>query len=173
MDRLGIRNYVFEEFEGENLDFDALLYKERDIKTSLALLLLETKEYSLFLRKNLYDKSLVGKVENILANYVKFALLVENPKKVEIKKLAVEADIEGLMKVYMALKRLGHMPEPFAGLYREAKRTMKPLVEGRDLIAIGFKPGPRLGMMLKAVYFYQLENEEFTKEELVEYAKKI
>jgi tRNA nucleotidyltransferase (CCA-adding enzyme) len=173
MDRLGIRNHVFEEFEGKDLDFDALLYNKRDMRTSLALLLLKTTDYELFLRKNLYDKRLIGEVENILKNYKNFESLVRKPEKIGIKKLAVEANIEGLMKVYMAEKRLKYMPKDFIKLYEEAKKTMKPLVDGRDLIKVGFKQGLELGKILKSVYFYQLENEELTKKDLIEYAKKM
>lgn len=173
MDRLGIRNYVFEEFEGKDLDFDALLYKKRDIRTSLALLLLKTADYELFLRKNLYDKGLIGEVENILRNYKNFGLLVRKPEKIGIKKLAVEVNMEALMKVYIAEQRLECMPKDFVDLYEEAKKTLKPLVEGRDLIAEGFAQGEELGRVLKAVYLCQLENEDLSKENLVEYAKKI
>jgi tRNA nucleotidyltransferase (CCA-adding enzyme) len=77
------------------------------------------------------------------------------------------------MKVYMAEKRLKYMPKDFIKLYEEAKKTMKPLVDGRDLIKVGFKQGLELGKILKSVYFYQLENEELTKKDLIEYAKKM
>lgn len=46
----------------------------------------------------------------------------------------------------------------------------KPLVQGRDLLARGFKPGPRVGAILKLAYEAQLDGRFATKEAGVAYA---
>ncbi|MGL5507921.1 MAG: HD domain-containing protein, partial [Paraclostridium sp.] len=40
---------------------------------------------------------------------------------------------------------------------RSVRDDMLPVVQGRDLIAIGFEPGPELGIMLKECYELQLD----------------
>jgi putative nucleotidyltransferase with HDIG domain len=41
----------------------------------------------------------------------------------------------------------------------------EPYIHGRDLIALGFKPGPKIGEILSLIYDLQLEEEITTKEE--------
>ena len=54
-----------------------------------------------------------------------------------------------------------------------AEEAIKPIVMGRDLLAIGFKPGPKLGKILKKLYELQLDGEFETKEEGIRLAEKI
>ena len=51
-------------------------------------------------------------------------------------------------------------------VYREAP---KALLQGRDLIALGYKPSKKFKEMLDSVYFKQLEGSICTKEEAIEY----
>ena len=66
-------------------------------------------------------------------------------------------------------------PEPLKWLADQAERLRvadsapKPLVMGRDLIALGMKPGPEFGRMLKAAYEAQLDGVFATREEGVEF----
>jgi tRNA nucleotidyltransferase/poly(A) polymerase len=48
----------------------------------------------------------------------------------------------------------------------------KPLINGHDLIGIGFKPGPKLRELLGAVQNLQLEGGLSTREEALDWAKK-
>ncbi len=56
--------------------------------------------------------------------------------------------------------------------YELNKETINPLIMGRDLIALGMKPGPAMGEVLKELYELQLEDRFKTKEEGLEFAKK-
>jgi len=47
----------------------------------------------------------------------------------------------------------------------------KPLINGRDLLALGWKPGPKLGEILEAVQTRQLEGTVTTREEALEWVK--
>jgi len=46
-----------------------------------------------------------------------------------------------------------------------------PLIRGDDLIALGLKPGPRMGQLLEAIQTAQLEGEVRTREEALELLK--
>jgi tRNA nucleotidyltransferase (CCA-adding enzyme) len=46
-----------------------------------------------------------------------------------------------------------------------------PLVLGRDLLALGVKPGPRMGEILRAVYEKQLDGSVTTVEEGITFAR--
>ena len=48
----------------------------------------------------------------------------------------------------------------------------KPLLGGRDILALGFAEGPVIGEILKAVEEWQLERKLQTKEEALEWVKK-
>ena len=68
-------------------------------------------------------------------------------------------------------------PEPFQWLAREAERLRvadsapKPLVQGRDLIALGMKPGVEFGRILKAAYEAQLDGKFLTREDGVKFVR--
>jgi tRNA nucleotidyltransferase (CCA-adding enzyme) len=49
----------------------------------------------------------------------------------------------------------------------------KPLLLGRHLLALGLKPGPRIGEILKEVYELQLDGRVTTTDEAIEAAKKV
>ena len=49
----------------------------------------------------------------------------------------------------------------------------EPLLLGRHLLALGLKPGPRVGEILKAVYEQQLDNQVTTLEEAIEAAQRL
>ena len=70
-------------------------------------------------------------------------------------------------------------PEPLEWLAAEAERLKvkdsapRPLVMGRDLIAIGMKPGAEFGPVLKACYEAQLDGTLRSREDGVAYARRI
>ncbi len=53
------------------------------------------------------------------------------------------------------------------------KGPPKPILLGRHLLALGVKPGPRVGEILKAVYEQQMYNRVTTLEEAAEAAKRL
>jgi tRNA nucleotidyltransferase (CCA-adding enzyme) len=52
-------------------------------------------------------------------------------------------------------------------------RPPEALLLGRHLLALGLKPGPRIGEILKAVYELQMDNQVTTLEEAIEAAKRL
>ncbi|WP_321476994.1 CCA tRNA nucleotidyltransferase [uncultured Paludibaculum sp.] len=62
-------------------------------------------------------------------------------------------------------KRLASLPE-------EQLRPA-PLLTGRDLIDLGYRPGPAMGEMLRAVEEQQLEEKLHTREEAIAYVRRV
>jgi poly(A) polymerase len=58
-------------------------------------------------------------------------------------------------------------------LLKHPAETIKPppVLTGKDLIALGLKPGPKFGKILSAVYDLQLEEQIKDKEEAVAFVK--
>ena len=52
-------------------------------------------------------------------------------------------------------------------------RPPEPLLLGRHLLALGMKPGPRVGEILKAVYEQQLDNQVTTLDEATDAARRL
>lgn len=52
-------------------------------------------------------------------------------------------------------------------------RLPEPLLRGRDLVAAGFRPGPRFAVTLQAVFDRQLDGELRTREDALEFARQL
>jgi tRNA nucleotidyltransferase (CCA-adding enzyme) len=107
--------------------------------------------------------------------------------KKAFNRLAADArgEIE-LVAVLDAADRAGRRARPAAGLDRQArwllgkfeelnvsKETIKPLLQGRDLLALGVPAGPGMGAMLKELYRRQLDNEFETKAQALRAARRL
>ena len=68
-------------------------------------------------------------------------------------------------------------PEPLRWLAQQAERLRvadsapKPIVQGRDLIALGMKPGVEFGRILKAAYEAQLDGKFLTLEDGIKFVR--
>ncbi len=98
-----------------------------------------------------------------------------------IRRLASKVNIEELVRVSKADFLGRTTPEALRGEYKagewlmhEATRLqvsqtpLKPLVQGRDLIALGLKPSPRFKEILDKIYDAQIEGEIESKEGAME-----
>ena len=54
-----------------------------------------------------------------------------------------------------------------------SKESIKPLIQGQNLIDLGVSPGPEMGRILKALYQKQLDNEFDSMETGIAAAKKL
>jgi tRNA nucleotidyltransferase (CCA-adding enzyme) len=98
------------------------------------------------------------------------------------RRLAQKVDVELLARLARAdcLGRAGSFDCSAMDWFLERARALgveheppKPLLLGRHLLALGLKPGPRVGEILKAVYEMQLDGEIKTVEEGIEEAKRL
>jgi tRNA nucleotidyltransferase (CCA-adding enzyme) len=98
------------------------------------------------------------------------------------RRLALKVDLELLARLARAdcLGRTGNFDcsamDWFVARARALgveHRAPEPLVRGRDLLALGMSPGPKVGDVLKQIYERQLDGEIASVEEGIEAAKKM
>ncbi|WP_320047045.1 hypothetical protein [uncultured Ilyobacter sp.] len=95
-------------------------------------------------------------------------LLKGETDRISVKKLAVEVDIEKLLKLYRC-DVLGRgrsdnreeldIIESIEAVYQRVKNDLKPIVRGKNLIEWGVEPGENFGEILKKLYGAQLEEK--------------
>ncbi len=101
-----------------------------------------------------------------------------------IRRLATKVNIEELVVVAKADFLGRTTPESQAGIYHAgewllekssnlnvANKPLDCIMQGRDLIALGFKPSPQFKEILDAVYAQQLEGSIASKEEAIAFVK--
>jgi tRNA nucleotidyltransferase (CCA-adding enzyme) len=121
----------------------------------------------------------------LVGNHLKPGQLYDERERISdgaIRRLARKCEPELLARVARA-DCLGRSPgrfEPVAmDWFREkvrqldvAVRPPDPLLRGRDLLALGVQPGPRVGEILRAVYELQLDGAVTTSDEARAEAKR-
>jgi len=108
----------------------------------------------------------------------------QGAKKAAIRRLATKVNIEELVMLSKADFLGRSTKEAKSGIYEAgewlltqakalqvATAPLPPLLQGRDLIALGLTPSPRFGEILDAVYGQQMEGVLRNKEEALVYAK--
>ena len=115
-----------------------------------------------FLRRLTDEERLLRDVPPLVRLHMRpFAMWRDKSSDGAIRRLATQVvSIDSLVRVAAADSTL---PEACEWLLEQARRleveasAPKPIVKGRDLIAMGMKPGPALGHVLKKAYDAQLE----------------
>ncbi len=137
-----------------------------------------------FLRNLRASRSLTDRVTVLVREHMRPVLLYKEREKLSdkaIRKLVERVNVAELLLLSEAdycgrtLKR-DYAPirtwllERIARLGLDPESGINPLVQGRDLLALGFEPGPALGDVLKEAYEMQLEGK--SKEEILKDLKK-
>ena len=134
-----------------------------------------------FLRRLTNEERLLKEVPPLVRLHMRpFAMWKDKSSDGAIRRLAAKVvRIDRLIRVAAAddagRPPFPSEPEPLKWLAEQAERLRvadqapKPLVQGRDLIALGMKPGVEFGRILKAAYEAQLDGKFFTREDGVKY----
>lgn len=136
-----------------------------------------------FLRRLTNEERLLKEVPPLVRLHMRpFAMWKDQSSDSAIRRLAAKVvRIDRLIRV-AAADDAGRPPypseqEPLRWLAAQAERLRiadsapKPLVQGRDLIALGMKPGVAFGRILKAAYEAQLDGKFFTLREGIEFIR--
>ena len=137
-----------------------------------------------FLRRLTNEERILKEVPPLVRLHMRpYSLWKQKAGENAVRRLAAEVTrIDRLLRVAAADDE-GRPPfpserEPLEWLAAEAERLRvvdsapKPLVLGRDLIALGLKPSVRFGEILKVCYDAQLDGQFFTREDGVSFASR-
>lgn len=137
-----------------------------------------------FLNKLCDEKKLIEEVCTLVKYHlIPFAFFLNNPSAKAIKRLAMKVNIEDLCKVCLAdclgrdIKDKEKCPKAIEYLLNEAKKLEvhnepeKKLVQGRDLLTLGFKAGKEFKDILSFSYDLQID-ENLKKEDILLRIKK-
>ncbi len=131
-----------------------------------------------------YD--LRAQVVALVGQHLKPGQLYDERERVSdgaIRRLARKCEPDLLYRVARA-DCLGRAPGRFEPVAMEwfrakvrdldvARKPPGPLIRGRDLLALGLEPGPRIGVILAAVYERQLDGAVTTRDEALGEARRI
>jgi tRNA nucleotidyltransferase (CCA-adding enzyme) len=127
-----------------------------------------------------------GQVAALVGQHLKPGQLYDDRERVSdgaIRRLAAKCEPDLLYRVARA-DCLGRAPGRFEPVAMEwfrdkvreldvAERPPEPLLKGRDLLALGLPPGPRIGEILRTVYELQLDGTVTTADEALLAAKRL
>lgn len=133
-----------------------------------------------FLQSLTQDKKISTEVVKLVENFLApFELFKSDASSYKIKKLATKVDIQELCLLVLAYckgceKEKSSCKEVALWLLKRAtllnvqNSALKPLVLGRDLIALKYSASKEFKTMLAFAYELQLQDENITKKELLE-----
>jgi tRNA nucleotidyltransferase (CCA-adding enzyme) len=126
-----------------------------------------------------------GQVLALVGNHLKPGQLYDDRQRVSdgaIRRLARKCEPDLLYRVARAdcLGRSGDFPPLAMEWFRDrvtqldvARRPPPPLLLGRDVVALGVRPGPEVGRILREVYERQLDGAVATPEQALEEARRV
>ena len=136
------------------------------------------------LRRLKFPNDEIEKIVGIVKDHMKIKHCVEF-RNSTLNKYMISGYFDELMKVSLADSKSGANDVEWHSILQDRIKTFKvrhvtdalntvsPLVNGDDLIAIGYTQGKALGAMLKTLHQMQLDNEIHSKEDGCRYAKNI
>lgn len=137
-----------------------------------------------FLSRLTNEKKLIDDIIPLVQYHLApFQLYLQNSSQKAVKRLAIKVNIEQLCLVALADCKGRTIPDKskcdqaIQWLLEQAKELnvqnepLKPLVQGRDLISLGMKPSKAFKEILDTAYEIQLENENYTKNQIIDEIK--
>ena len=132
------------------------------------------------------EKKLLDKITPLVQYHLApFQLFLQDSSMKAVKRLATKVNIEELCLIALADCKGRTIPnkdkcdKAIAWLLQKAKELnvqneqLKPLVQGRDLIAFGLQPSAQFKKLLDMAYEIQLEHENYSKEEILNEMKDV
>jgi tRNA nucleotidyltransferase (CCA-adding enzyme) len=146
---------------------DKLSSKDLKLKLAVLTLSLDQKGVECFLHRLSDEVKLIEDVKTLVEAY-QFVMKHKDLSDTDIRRLSTMVNIETLSKIcenktiLEDAKRLG-----------VSTQAPKQLLQGRDLIALGYKPSEEFSKILDRVYQLQISGEIRDKEEALEFVKNL
>ena len=133
-------------------------------------------------------KDFLRRLERLIENHLRpFLLNLDNCKEKALRRLVFDLEDDLYLLLLHAYADLdatrGRDPEPrqlkltqlsrrLKEIYEKERATfIKPLISGRDLIALGLEPGPGIGTIIRMIHQKQLAGDISSKDEALAAAK--
>ena len=128
-----------------------------------------------FLGRITTEAALIESVVALSKYHMRPYELQESLNKKALRRLALKVNIDDLMVVHRAdmggnTQDTPHV-EAILTMWQEVKNEIKPLIQGRHLIALGMTPGPHFGRILKQIFEAQLDDVFTTEEEGIQFVR--
>jgi len=117
------------------------------------------------------ETNLISEVLNLIKHHMRPYDLMKNLNTNLVRRLAVKVDFEKLMKIHKADQLGRGVPKDISYIddmlfvYNEVKNEIKPIIRGKDLIALGLTPGKHFGYIIKKAFEAQLDGAFNTVED--------
>ena len=135
-------------------------------------------------------KDFLRRLERLIENHLRPLLLnLDNCKEKALRRLVFDLEEDLYLLLLHAFADLdatrGRDPEPrqqnliklsrrLKEIYEKERETfIKPLISGRDLIALGLEPGPSIGTIIRMIHQKQLAGDIGSKEEALAEAREL
>ncbi len=135
-------------------------------------------------------KQTTARVVRLIEQHLSPLLLsLSNPKPKAFRKLVftMEEDLPLLLFLTLAdnlatrgknfsqrQKKIETCVRELLNIYRQERKTfIKPLINGKDLLALGLEPGPQMGVIIRAIHQRQINGECSSREEALAWVQKI
>jgi tRNA nucleotidyltransferase (CCA-adding enzyme) len=140
-----------------------------------------------FMEKLTNEQDFINQILPLVEQHLKPSMYYhDNASKAAVRRLSTKVNIKDLVYVAKADFLGRTTPEAKGGKYPAGEWLLEiareldvvnqaptPYLQGRDLIALGMKPSPQFKVILDAVYEKQLEGEIGTKQEALEFVKRL
>lgn len=160
---------VLELLIGENINYEKIENIKKDRVLMWSLLYKGGREFPYYFMD---EKKLVKEIQVILDGYTDLEKLYKNYSEYTLKKIAVKTNLKTLLRLYGILekdKRVFILN--IFKTYLNFKKQLIPLINGKDLINMGFKAQKNFGIILDEIYDIQLRGDFKEKKEALEYVK--
>ncbi|MFA6102068.1 MAG: CCA tRNA nucleotidyltransferase [Victivallaceae bacterium] len=124
-----------------------------------------------------FSRKIMDTVVHAVKNHMRFAM-VDRMRPPKLKRLIAEEDFPLQLELHRidcisSHSKLGNYLLLLDSLHQAGGETAlpEPLVNGRDLMAAGLKPGPRMGKILRQIAEMQLAGEISTQEDAIAFAR--
>jgi tRNA nucleotidyltransferase (CCA-adding enzyme) len=149
--------------------------KQTDITIFFALILSNVENKNSLLLKLTNNKKLIKNIENILTTYKYFD--IDDISQYKIYKLATKIEIEIFLK-FLRAKELGDKDKIISDIEKNAKKLgvlhkqKEAIINGKELIEMGFKPSKIFKTILDRVYDEQLKSNIKNRSQAIQWINK-
>lgn len=159
---------VLQLFIKNTVNVKKIAFTKKDRLLLWSVFLYGEKEFNFIKNKNF-----VKEIKDLHWAYEELKIIKENFSKFSLKKIVLKVPIRRVLRFYYIFTKDIIFLRKIYRSYYSFKNNLEPLIKGRDLVNLGFSKRKEYGEILSILYEKQLREEITTKEEALNYLRKI